>query len=41
MAYRVPPSLDFPLFVLYGANFPAYRGFMLLVAGGLRLKLGV
>jgi branched-chain amino acid transport system permease protein len=32
MAYRVPPSLDFPLFTIYGANFPAYRGFMLLVS---------
>jgi branched-chain amino acid transport system permease protein len=32
MAYRVPPSLDFPLFTVYGANFPAYRGFMLLVS---------
>jgi branched-chain amino acid transport system permease protein len=32
MAYRVPPLLDFPLFTLYGANFPAYRGFMLLVS---------
>src|ERR1700722_4251446 len=32
MAYRVPPILDFPLFTLYGAHFPAYRGFMLLVS---------
>jgi branched-chain amino acid transport system permease protein len=32
MAYRVPPLLDFPLFTLYGANFPAYRGFMLLIS---------
>ena len=23
MAYRVPASLDFPLFTLYGENFPA------------------
>src|SRR6201992_4103165 len=37
MAYRVPAVLDFPLFVLYGANFPAYRGFMLLVSGGMLL----
>jgi len=37
MAYRVPPSLDFPLFTLYGANFPAYRGFMLLVSAGMLL----
>ena len=26
-----PAGLDFPLFALYGENFPAYRGFMLLV----------
>jgi branched-chain amino acid transport system permease protein len=37
MAYRVPPSLDFPLFTLYGENFPAYRGFMLLVSAGMLL----
>jgi len=30
--YRIPPSLDFSLFTLFGATFPAYRGFMLLVA---------
>jgi branched-chain amino acid transport system permease protein len=35
MAYRVPAGLDFPLFTLYGENFPAYRGFMLLVSGGM------
>ena len=35
MAYRVPQSLDFPLFTIYGANFPAYRGFMLLVSAGM------
>ncbi|MFL5254484.1 MAG: branched-chain amino acid ABC transporter permease [Rhodopila sp.] len=38
MAYRVPPLLDFPLFNLYGANFPAYRGFMLLVSAGMLLS---
>jgi len=38
MAYRVPPLLDFPLFTLYGANFPAYRGFMLLISGGMLLS---
>lgn len=37
MAYRVPPVLDFPLFTIYGANFPAYRGFMLLVSAGMLL----
>ena len=35
MPYRVPASLDFPLFSVYGENFPAYRGFMLLISGGM------
>ncbi len=30
--YRVPAALDGPLFTLYGTQFPAYRGFMMLVA---------
>jgi branched-chain amino acid transport system permease protein len=30
--YRVPPSLDGPLFTLFGTQFPIYRGFMMLVA---------
>lgn len=30
--YRVPPSLEGPLFTLYGTQFPMYRGFMMLVA---------
>ncbi len=38
MAYRVPPILDFPLFSIYGANFPAYRGFMLLISCGMLLS---
>jgi len=37
--YRVPTALDFPLFNLYGINFPAYRGFMLLIAGGMLLSI--
>ena len=37
MAYRVPQALDFPLFTLYGGNFPAYRGFMLLVSAAMLL----
>jgi branched-chain amino acid transport system permease protein len=37
MPYRIPASLDFPLFTLYGVNFPAYRGFMLLVSAGMLL----
>lgn len=30
--YRVPSILDFPLFAVYNLNFPAYRGFMLLIS---------
>ena len=30
--YRVPEMLQGPLFTLYGTQFPAYRGFMMLVA---------
>jgi branched-chain amino acid transport system permease protein len=30
--YRVPASLDGPLFTLFTTNFPIYRGFMMLVA---------
>ena len=30
--YPIPPSLDGPLFTLYTTTFPAYRGFMMLVA---------
>jgi len=37
MPYRVPASLDFPLFSVYGENFPAYRAFMLLVSAGMLL----
>lgn len=30
--YRVPSVLNFTLFSIYGTNFPAYRGFMLLIS---------
>src|ERR1700694_786333 len=30
--YRVPPVLDGPLFTIYGSNFHAHRGFMLLIS---------
>lgn len=30
--YQIPEALDFTLFSLYGSQFPAYRGFILLVA---------
>ena len=39
MPYRVPAALDFPLFTIYGANFPAYRGFMLLVSAAMLLAI--
>ena len=38
MPYRVPALLDFPLFQIYGANFPAYRAFMLLISGTMLLS---
>ena len=31
--------MDFPLFQFYGANFPAYRAFMLLISGGMLLSI--
>ncbi|MCX7277939.1 MAG: branched-chain amino acid ABC transporter permease [Burkholderiales bacterium] len=41
--YRIPAGLEGPLFSLWGTPFPAYRGFMVLVAlamlGGLWLVL--
>ncbi len=30
--YRVPATLDGPLFTIFGTQFPMYRGFMMLVA---------
>ena len=30
--YQIPAVLDFPLFRVFGASFPAYKAFMLLVA---------
>ena len=30
--YRIPTGLDFPLFSVYGTQFPAYRAFMLLIS---------
>ncbi len=30
--YRIPAALDGPLFTIYTTTFPAYRGFMMLVA---------
>lgn len=39
MAYRVPKLLDFPLFHIYGSNFPAYRGFMLFISAAMLLSI--
>lgn len=30
--YEVPPALDFPLFELFGSQYPAYRMFILVIA---------
>jgi branched-chain amino acid transport system permease protein len=37
--YRVPELLDFPLFTMYGLQFPAYRGFMLLISAGMLIAI--
>src|SRR5579859_692288 len=37
--YRIPGSLDFTLFTLYTTQYPAYRGFMMLVSVGVLLAL--
>ena len=37
--YRVPELLDFPLFTLFETNFPAYRGFMMLISVGMFVAL--
>jgi branched-chain amino acid transport system permease protein len=37
--YRVPMLLDFPLFTLYGIQFPAYRAFMLLISAGMLVSI--
>ena len=39
VGYRVPDSLDFPLFTLFSTNFPAYRGFMMLISIGMFVAL--
>lgn len=37
--YRVPASLDFTLFTLFTTQYPAYRGFMMLVSLGMLVAL--
>jgi branched-chain amino acid transport system permease protein len=37
--YKVPAALDFPLFTLYSTQYPAYRGFMVLVSVTMLLGL--
>jgi branched-chain amino acid transport system permease protein len=39
MPYKIPASLDGPLFTLYSATFPAYKAFMMLVSVGMLLAL--
>lgn len=33
--YNIPAALDFNLFSIYGTTFPAYRGFILLIAAAM------
>ncbi|HWQ39639.1 MAG TPA: branched-chain amino acid ABC transporter permease [Burkholderiales bacterium] len=37
--YRIPASLDFTLFTLFTTQYPAYRGFMMLVSVGMLIAL--
>ncbi len=37
--YRMPASLDFPLFSLFGATYPAFRVFVLIVAVAMFIGL--
>lgn len=39
MPYREPAVLDVPLFTLFGANFPAYKMFMLLISVAIFVAL--
>ena len=37
--YSAPELLQFPLFTLYGQNFPAYKAFMILISVGIFIGL--
>lgn len=37
--YRQPEILDFPLFTLFGQNFPAYKAFMIFISVGIFIGL--
>ena len=37
--YSAPELLQFPLFTLYGQNFPAYKAFMILISVGIFVGL--
>jgi branched-chain amino acid transport system permease protein len=37
--YSAPELLQFPLFTLYGQNFPAYKAFMILISIGIFIGL--
>jgi len=39
MAYHEPEILQFPLFTIYGQNFPAYKAFMLLISIAIFIML--
>ncbi len=38
-SYRSPDILDFPLFTLFGQNFPAYKAFMIFISIGIFIGL--
>lgn len=40
-SYQAPEMLDFALFTLFGQNFPAYKGFMILISLAIFLGLGL
>ena len=37
--FEVPALLDFPLFTLFGQNFPAYKGFMIFISVAIFIGL--
>jgi|TARA_Y100000310_G_scaffold298746_3_gene332964 branched-chain amino acid transport system permease protein len=38
-SYQQPEILDFPLFTLFGQNFPAYKGFMIFISVAIFIGL--
>jgi len=39
IANRVPAAIDFPLFTLWGTNFPSYKGLMMAISVGMFVAL--